>query len=123
MEIKRLFDFIYHQKDQFPLNKAFGGRRNGEWHYYSTDEVINLANQVSCGLLELGVQPGERIAVAVYQNRPEWVILDLGIQQIGAINVPVYPTISPAEYEYIFNDSEVTYCFVGRDWRGRDHLQ
>jgi len=115
MEIKRLFDFIYHQKDQFPLEKAFGGRRNGDWYYYSTDEVIRLANQVSCGLLEMGVQPGERIAVAVYQNRPEWVILDLGIQQIGAVNVPVYPTISPSEYEYIFNDSEVTYCFVGRD--------
>lgn len=115
MEVKRLFDFIYYQQANHKLEKAFGGRQDGQWVYHSTDEVIDLANQVSCGLLDLGVKPGDRIAVAVYQNRPEWVILDIGIQQIGAINVPVYPTISPREYEYIFNDSEVSYCFVGRD--------
>lgn len=115
MEVKRLFDFIYYQQENFPLEKAFGGRKNGDWVYYSTDDIIDQANRVSCGLLEMGVQPGDRIAVAVYQNRPEWVILDIGIQQIGAVNVPVYPTISPAEYQYIFNDSEVSYCFVGKD--------
>ncbi len=115
MEPTRLFDFIYYQKENFPLEKAFGYHTQSGWKYYSTDEIIRLANEVSRGLIKLGVEKGDRVALVVYQNRPEWTIVDLGIQQIGAINVPVYPTISPKEYQYIFNDSEVKYCFVGKD--------
>ncbi len=113
MELTRLFDFIYDQNERQPQNKSMGYRPEGEWIYFSTQEVIDLGNQVSTGLLKLGVKPGDKIAVAIYKNRPEWAIVDLGIQQIGAINVPVYPTISAADYEYIFNDAEVKYCFVG----------
>jgi long-chain acyl-CoA synthetase len=116
MEPTRLFDFIYYQQEKHPQARAFGGRQaDGQWKYFSTQEIIDLANQVSRGLIELGVQPGDKIALVVYQNRPEWTIIDIGLQQIGAINVPVYPTISPAEYEYIFNDAGVKYCFAGRD--------
>lgn len=115
MEVTRLFEFIQYQKQNHPLERAFGHRINGEWKYYSTDEIIDLANKVSRGLLKLGVEKGDRIALIVYENRPEWIIMDIGIQQIGAINVPVYPTISPGEYEYIFNDASVNYCFVGKD--------
>ena len=114
MEPTRLFDFFHYQKEHFPQAQAIGGRSaSGEWVYYSTDEVIEKANQVSRGLLALGVQPGDKIALVVYKNRPEWTIMDLGLQQIGAVNVPVYPTISPAEYEYIFNDAGVKLCFAG----------
>ncbi|HQU58341.1 MAG TPA: long-chain fatty acid--CoA ligase [Saprospiraceae bacterium] len=115
MEPKRLFDFIHYQQENHPLEEAFGNRADGKWAFISTQKAIDLANKVSRGLLKLGVQAGDKIAVAVYKNRPEWVVLDIGIQQIGAINVPVYPTISPREYEYIFNDSGVKYCFVGSD--------
>lgn len=115
MEPKRLFDFIYYQQENHPLQQAYGSRKDGRWTYFSTAEIIELANKASRGLIKMGVQPGDKIAMAIYQNRPEWVALDIGIQQIGAINVPVYPTISPAEYEYIFNDSQATYCFVGKD--------
>jgi long-chain acyl-CoA synthetase len=114
MEPKRLFDFIYYQQLNHPLERAFGYRYEGEWSYFSTDQIIELANKVSRGLLRLGVKKGDKIAVATYQNRPEWTILDIGIQQIGAVNVPVYPTISSTEYEYIFNDSQVKFCFVGK---------
>jgi len=114
MKPTRLFDFIHYQQANFPQKKAVGGQNaHGQWVYYSTAEIIAKANQVSRGLLKLGVQPGDKIASVVYKNRPEWVMLDIGIQQIGAINVPVYPTISPAEYEYIFNDASVKYCFAG----------
>lgn len=113
MEVKRLFDFIHFQMENNPLEKSFGGKINGEWRYYSTSEIIEKGNQISCGLLKLGVKPGDKIALIAYKNRPEWIIMDLGIQQIGAINVPVYPSISTGEYEYIFNDSSITYCFVG----------
>lgn len=113
MEPTRLCDLIHYQAANFPLQRAFGHRVNGEWKYYSTQEVIELGNKVSRGLLKLGIKKGDRIGVAVTQNRPEWTILDVGIQQIGAINVPVYATITTEDYTYIFNDSEAKYCFVG----------
>ena len=114
MEPTRLFDFIRYQQENFPQQQAIGGRNAaGEWTYYSTDEIIDKANKVSRGLLKLGVKAGDKVALVVYKNRPEWTMMDLGIQQIGAINVPVYPTISPAEYEYIFNDAGVKLCFAG----------
>lgn len=113
MEPTRLSDLIHLQAASFPLERAFGHRVNGEWKYYSTGEVIELANKVSRGLLKLGINKGDRIGVVVTQNRPEWTILDIGIQQIGAINVPVYATITAEDYTYIFNDSETQYCFVG----------
>jgi len=111
----RLFDFIYHQQKNNPLKKSIGSKLNGEWKYYSTDEIIERANKFSCGLLKLGVKKNDKIALITYKNRAEWSIADIGIQQIGAITVPVYPTISPREYEYIFNDSEIKYCFLGTD--------
>ncbi len=115
MTVTRLFDFIYYQKENFPQEKSFGQKENGKWVYYNTDEIIDMAMQVSCGLLEMGVKPGDKIALAAYVNRVEWSIMDIGLQQIGAINVPVYPTISPKEYEYIFNEAEIKYCFLGKD--------
>ncbi len=114
MEPTRLFDFIYYQKENHPQAKAYNARdEQGNWVSYSTDDAIEMGNQVSRGLLKLGVKPGDKIATAIYKNRPEWVFLDIGISQIGAINVPVYPTISPDDYEYIFNDAEVKFAVVG----------
>lgn len=114
MEPTRLFDFIHYQQLHCPLQRCVGGKNaSGQWEYYSTEQVISMANQVSRGLIALGVQPGDKIALVVYKNRPEWTIMDIGLQQVGAINVPVYPTISPAEYEYIFNDAGVRFCFAG----------
>jgi long-chain acyl-CoA synthetase len=111
----RTFDFIQYQLLNFPQEKSFGYRYNGNWIYFSTSEIIDLANQLSSGLLSMGVKKGDKIALATYQNRPEWTIADLAIQQIGAINVPVYPTISSSEYEYIFKDAGVKLAFVGKD--------
>ncbi|MEO1514013.1 MAG: long-chain fatty acid--CoA ligase [Bacteroidota bacterium] len=109
-----MFDCLYHQQATHPLEKSFGHRYDGQWVYYSTQQMIDMANQAGCGLLKLGVAPGDKIALISYVNRPEWTIMDIALQQIGAIIVPVYPTISPSEYEYIFNDAEVKFCFVGK---------
>jgi long-chain acyl-CoA synthetase len=112
----RLFDFIYLQNEQFPQDNAFSSRHDGkEVARFSTAKMIELANRVSCGLLKLGLKPGDKIASVIVKNRPEWLILDIGMMQIGVCNVPVYPSISAAEYEYIFNDAAVKLCFVGDD--------
>ena len=115
----RLFDFIYHQNDNYPQEKAFSYRHEGkEVSSFSTAQMIELANKVSCGLLKLGLKPGDKITSIIVKNRPEWTILDLGMMQIGVINVPVYPSISSSDYVYIFNDAQVKMCFIGDDTEG-----
>lgn len=107
----RLFDIIYYQKEHHPQPDAFARKENGNWIRYSTQEIIDAAQRVSLALLKLGVKPDDKIAI-VSGNRPEWNIVDLGMLQIGAVNVPVYPTISEHEYKFIFNDAEIKYAFV-----------
>lgn len=111
-EITRLFDFPYYQLEKYNLDKAFTSKLNGEWYSITTQEYINKANAISRGLLRLGVQPNDKIAVISSTNRTEWNIVDIGVLQVGAQNVPIYPTISKEDYEYILNHSEATYCFV-----------
>lgn len=109
--VKRLFDIIQYQLSNYPQEVCIGGKENGKWKTYSTQEFVDYANLVSKGLLKLGVQPGDKIAM-ISNNRPEWNMFDIGVLQIGAIDVPVYPTISSEDYEFIFNDAEVKYCIV-----------
>ena len=111
-EIKRLFDFPYHQLKTYNLKKAFTSKINDTWVSISSQEYVDKANQISRGLLRLGIQPNDKIAIISTTNRTEWNICDIGILQIGAQNVPVYPTISKEGYQYVLNHSEAIYCFV-----------
>ncbi|MDO7170676.1 AMP-dependent synthetase/ligase [Mariniflexile sp. AS56] len=111
-DITRIFDFPYHQLDTYNLEKAFTTKYNGVWKSISTQEFINQANAISRGLLRLGIQPNDKIAVISSTNRTEWNVLDIGVLQTGAQNVPIYPTIASEDYEYILNHSEATFCFV-----------
>ncbi|MCO4822654.1 MAG: long-chain fatty acid--CoA ligase, partial [Flavobacteriaceae bacterium] len=111
-EITRIFEFPQYQLEKYNLDKALTSKANGKWYSISTQEYINQANTISRGLLRLGVQPNDKIAVISTTNRTEWNIMDIGILQTGAQNVPIYPTISKEDYEYILNHSEATYCFA-----------
>ncbi|MFT6371083.1 MAG: long-chain acyl-CoA synthetase [Maribacter sp.] len=111
-KVTRLFDFPYYQLENYNLDKALVSKKNGEWIATSTREYLDKANALSRGLLRLGVQPNDKIAIISMTNRTEWNICDIGILQTGAQNVPIYPTISEDDYEYVLNHSEATYCFV-----------
>ncbi|CAA0151920.1 Long-chain fatty-acid-CoA ligase [Tenacibaculum maritimum] len=111
-EITRLFDFPYYQLEKYNLKKSLTTKYNGEWKSISTQKYIDEANKLSRGLLRLGVQANDKIAVISTNNRTEWNICDIGILQVGAQNVPIYPTISKEDYEYVLNHSEASYCFV-----------
>ena len=87
----------------------------GEWKAYSTKEFIEAVDQASRALLELGVKHGDKVALISHNNRCEWNIMDHALLQIGAVDVPIYPTMTEADYEYIFNHSESIYCFVSND--------
>ena len=112
MEVKRLFDVLHYQKEKHPQQVAIATIKDGNWWKVSTDELINLSNNMSLGLLKLGIQKGDKVAIVTSANRTEWNICDQGIGQIGAINVPLYPTISTKDYEYILNHAEAKICIV-----------
>ncbi|MFS4492199.1 AMP-dependent synthetase/ligase [Maribacter sp. 2308TA10-17] len=110
--ITRLFDFPYYQLEKYNLPNCFLDKRNGEWVPMSTQEYVDKANAISRGLLRLGVQANDKVALISMTNRSEWNVMDTGVLQLGAQNVPIYPTISEEDYAYVLNHSESKYCFV-----------
>lgn len=111
-EITRLFEFPYYQLEQYPISDALVTKYNGIWEKTSTQEYIAKANTVSRALIRLGVKKNDKIALISSNNRTEWNIMDIGALQTGAQTVPIYPTISENEYEYILNHSGAIYCFI-----------
>src|SRR6478752_3087376 len=111
MDFTRAFDILPYQLKKYPQPDCLASKINGQWQKHSTQEVLDKANQISLGLLKLGIQKNDKVAI-VSMNRPEWVFVDNGISQIGAISVPMYPTITEDDYRYIFNDADVKAIFV-----------
>ncbi len=112
MNITRTFDLLPKYKAQFrKKNDVLAGKVDGKWVKYSIDDYIETADNISYALLKYGIEKGDKIAT-ITTNRPEWNFLDMGIAQIGAVHVPIYPTISESDYEYILKHAEVKMVFV-----------
>lgn len=117
-EPRRLFDCLQYHLERQPLDDMLAGKEGGQWKKYSTQQVSQVVDDLSAGLLALGIGPNDltvegRDKVAILcKNRPEWVMLDLAVQQIGAVLTPVYPTINVHELEFILNDAKVKLVFV-----------
>lgn len=118
-EPRRLFDCLqYHLEGSSSLEDMLAGKEAGQWKKYSTQQVSDIVNDLGAGLLSLGIGPNDMSAegrdkVAILcKNRPEWVLLDLAVQQIGAVLTPIYPTINVNELEFILNDAQVKIVFV-----------
>jgi long-chain acyl-CoA synthetase len=107
----RLFDYINLQAREFPQEKAISHKHNGFWKHYSSLDFEKHVNEYSLALLAHGVVKNDKIAI-ISGNRPEWNFCDNGILQLGAVNVPIYPTSSLHDYEYILNNAEVKYLFI-----------
>ena len=112
MELTRLFDLIPYQIQKFNKEIAFSRKEEGIWKTYSSKEVQEIIDELSLGFLAQGIQAGEKVAI-ISENRPEWNFIDLALQQIGVISVPMYPTITVADYAYIFDHAEVQVIFAG----------
>ncbi len=113
--ISRIFDFAYHQLENLPNKKCFNYKKGTNWESISTQQFIIDVNKVSSSLLALGIKPNDKIAIITSNNNVNWHILDIGILQIGAQNVPLYATLSEKDYGYILNHSDAKYCFVSDD--------
>ncbi len=124
MEIFRIFDLLPNYLEKYPWKTdALAGKEDGEWKKYSIQDYIEIVNNISYGFLKLGIQKNDKIATITY-NRPEWNFLDMAIMQVGAIHVPIYPTVSESDYEYILNHAEVKYIFTAGEemYRKIKHL-
>jgi long-chain acyl-CoA synthetase len=107
-----LFDLLPYYGEHFqPKDDVLAGKENGEWVKHDLETYRATADSISKALLKLGVEKGDKIAT-ISNNRPEWNFLDMGILQIGAVHVPIYPTISKEDYKYILEHAEVKYVFI-----------
>jgi long-chain acyl-CoA synthetase len=109
---QRLFDIAYNQLHHFPLEKMIVTKKGRDWESISTQTFIHEVESLAFGLLSFGIKPGDKIAMITSYNRAEWNIIDHAVLQIGAINVPIYPTMTESDYEYILNHSEAKMVFV-----------
>lgn len=114
MQINRIFDIINYQIATYDKEIALAQKLNGEWKSYSSKELKSIVDNLSLAFISAGIAPSEKVAI-ISDNRPEWNFIDLALQQIGAISVPMYPTISAEDYKYIFEHAEVKMVFVGND--------
>lgn len=111
MEITRLFDLLQYRKERQPERAVFVAKYDGEWRKIFIDEYIEKVNKISYALLHMGIQRDDKVAV-ISSNRPEWNYLDMAVQQIGAVLVPIYPTISADDYRFILDNAEVKLIFL-----------
>ncbi|MCX6245266.1 MAG: long-chain fatty acid--CoA ligase [Bacteroidetes bacterium] len=112
MEVTRIFDILpYHESKFKPKDDVIASKENGAWVKYSIRQYREIVDNISYGFLALGIQPGDKIA-QISPNRSEWNFVDMAVLQVGAIHVPIYPTISESDYNYILNHAEVKYVFV-----------
>ena len=118
MKITRIFDLLDNYLEQYPQQEAaLAYKRGGQWRRYSIQEYVELTNLISYGMIHLGIKPGDNVGI-VSGNRPQWNMLDMAIMQMGAISIPIYPTISQEDYRYILNHAEMKMIFIeGRDLR------
>lgn len=112
-KVERTFDLLDRYRNEYADKKeALAGKEGANWYAYSSKEYVDYTDKISLALLSLGIAKGDKIAT-VTSNRPEWNFLDLGIAQVGAVHVPIYPTISFEEYRYILEHCEAKYVVVG----------
>ena len=110
--ITRIFDLLELYKDEYSsIPNLFNVKKKGVWERFSSEDYIRISHQVSLGLLSLGIKKGTRIAT-IMVNCPEWNFFDMGILMTGAVQVPIYPTISEENYRYIFKDAGIEYLII-----------
>lgn len=112
MSVTRLFDLVDRYKQLYPHKKdSLAAKINGSWQTVSSEEFTSSVENISYGLLALGMEKGDKFA-SLSNNRPEWNFLDLGAMRIGGIHVPIYTTLADEDLRFILKDAEVKFIFV-----------
>jgi long-chain acyl-CoA synthetase len=111
VSITRVFDLLSYNLENFQKEDLVCSKIDGTWEKYSTEKFITIVNNLSKGLISLGLGRGSKVAV-MSPNRPEWNLTDFAIMQIGAYHVPLYPTLAEHDIKFILDDAEVDLIFV-----------
>ena len=112
ISVTRVFDLLKYNQEKFSKEEFISGKINGEWVKYSTQKFCEITDHLSKGLTTLGIKKGSRVAI-MSTNRPEWNIGDYAIMQLGAYQIPLYPTLAEHDIKFIVEDAEITVVFVG----------
>ncbi len=112
MDFRRIFDIIPYQQARYPQKAALVHKKGLSWLRYSTDEVLSMIDQTSAGLLDLGLNPGDKAAIMTPAGSPEWCFLDFAMMQIGVVVIPIHASAKPEHIQLILNETQVQYCFV-----------
>ena len=120
MNVTRLFDLLDNYLEKYPhQDAALACKREGVWRKFSIQEYVEITNNLSYGMMELGIKPGDKVGI-VSSNRPEWNMIDFATMQIGAISIPIYPNISQDDYRHILNHAEMKMIFIeGKELRNK----
>ena len=110
-QVKRIFDISIYQRDRYDLDTALSHRARGEWESISSRQYVERIDRAARALVAAGIEKGDRVGI-ISSNRIEWCVLDQAITKAGAITVPVYPTLSKEDFQYIFQHSAIRLCFV-----------
>ncbi len=110
-DVTRTFDILSNAEERYNQKVAIAAKRNGKWETFSTHDYRTHADLFSLGLLAMDLKHGDKIAV-VSNNRPEWNFMDVGLSQIGCVQVTIYPTISEKEYRHILSHSDAKLLIV-----------
>ncbi len=113
-KVTRLIDLVPNFLEKYPERPIFGHKQDGEWKTISIQEYAERVNNLSYAFLKLGIEKNDKVAI-VSNNRPEWNMIDMATLQIGAVSVPIYPTISMEDYLYIFNHAEIKLLVI--EWK------
>ena len=112
MEITRIFDILDRYQEVHPNQEvALAGKIGKEWIKYSPKSYFEIVQNISFALIKLGIAEGDKVGI-ISTNRPEWNMMDMAIMQVGAISVPMYPTITAHEYQYILNHAEIKLVII-----------
>ncbi len=110
-DIKRVFDLLPYNHKKYHQSDVLATKVNQKWVKYSSADFIKIADEISFGLLQLGIKKDDKIAI-MSPNRPEWNFCDFGIMQIGATQVPMYPTLAKNDIKFIITDADIKIIFV-----------
>lgn len=111
-EVTRIFDILDVYTEKWPEQQvALARKENGTWIKYSPEQYQDISRKLAYAFIELGIQPNDKIAI-ISNNRPEWNMIDMAVQQIGAIIVPIYPTISTEDYLFTINNCEAKFVIL-----------
>ena len=111
----RVFDLLAHQLEHHPQPDTLAHKVGGEWRKYSARKIADIVRALAAGLRAAGIGPGDRVANSTETNRPEWNFIDLAVLSLGAVHVPIYPTLTAEEFHYILEDSGAKIIFVSTE--------